>query len=98
MSLALATVKDTDTYGFSPKEIKRIGSKALMTTKVSKMSVKNATVSWKMKTDDDGMVSTNFPWGTPPDIVARAEATLHHTNKAIAVKNRLRARLATKKN
>ena len=99
MSLALAiTNNETNTYGFSPKAFKQIASKGIMASKVSKMSVKNGTVSWSMNTDKDGNITAVFPWGTPPDIVARGQADLLHINKTNAVKNRLRAKLAAKKN
>ena len=100
MSLALAIPNENlgRDVSLTQEEFRKIGDMAVMTSKVSKMSVKSGTVGGQYNTDKNGFTTLTMPWGTPPDILKSCLADVEIRNKKNATLLRMRRKLAAKKN
>lgn len=98
MSLAISFRADNIYTPSCPRDFKKISADAIMSKKVSKMDVKSGTVRCSSSTDKNGLVTLQFPWGTPPDIVRGAIADADAQSKKNAMLIRMRRKLEAKKN
>jgi hypothetical protein len=100
MSLALAIPNENlgKDVSLTKTQFRKVKDMAIMTHKVSKMSVKSGTVGGQYDQDKNGFTTLTMPWGTPPDILKSCLADVEIKNKKNATLLRMRRKLAEKKN